>query len=148
MADETRDVQIEVVNKVNDDLAGTTALQFEGAEFDPSRVTEWIRFTNLGYVGQLTPPGTRRERWLMQFDCFTKVGQGQETHWRAWELVDAVKGTFDDLGLTVRSWTGGTPGAAVATLIFDVGRADPLPARPEEPLLQHVAVTYRPILWT
>jgi len=148
VANETKHVKRAFDQRVNDELGGDVAIDYEATDFDSS-VTEWIRPRTLGYTPIAesgTQVGIRREAWTFSIDVFTRVSARAETTYRADELVDLIKAAFDRITLSVLDYSGDQ--AEEAQCYF--GRAFVTPVDTSytgEHWLRHLNVTFEAVLW-
>ena len=123
MSDNTRNVRVSFMNRVQDDLETTEGLtvRWPGTAFGTSGNSEWIAPHDLGFtplpINANSNP--RHENWTFQINCFARMGESpdQTSAYRIDQLVDLVIDTFRWLELDVGDWTsGGSP--VIGTLQF------------------------------
>ena len=149
MANETRHVKQAFDNRMNDQLAGSTAIDYEATDFNTDAVTEWIRPRVFGYTPIAesgTQVGIRREAWTFSIDVFTRVGSGGETAYRSAELVDLIKAAFDRITLSVLNYSGDQ--AEEAQCYFGRAHVTPVATTKQGKYwLEQMNVTYEATLW-
>jgi hypothetical protein len=149
VGNETKHVQISFEERCRTELSSATTIHYAGLDFDTTAVTEWIRPRVLGYspIGESgTQVGTRRELWTFSFDVFVRVGLAGETTFRALELVDLIKASFDRINLSVLDWTDDQQQEAL--IYFGFGDVAPIDeSKQGQYVLQQYNVTYTGVLW-
>ncbi len=115
MAREFRNVRVTVLTRFKTALAGTSAIDFAGMDFNAKKVTEYFQPRVLGPASAPARRGERNEGWFLNVNCFantgeTSAGVQKENVHRAWELADSVYGVFNQADLNLQDWgAGGDP---------------------------------------
>lgn len=115
MAREFRNVRVTVLTRFKTALAGTSAIDFPGMDFDAKAVTEYFQPRVLGPTAFPARNGERNESWFLNVNCYantgeTSAGVQKENVHRPWELADAVLAIFNQADLNLQDWgAGGDP---------------------------------------
>ncbi len=143
MADETKNVVVQLNKQATDNLAATAAISYDGDPLEPEEkaaLTSWYELTFFGSPFKSGANGTTRiEDWLIQVDCYAEADEAGVN--RVWELVDAAYAGFDRQTISVLDWSvagGGSAVAQIQTLEMTWDRVPPGPADRE---LMRVACT-------
>lgn len=145
MADELKNVRISVLKHFEDNLAGTSAIDIAGADFDTKTITEWFEPRVLGPVSTASRRTERQEAWFLNVNCYAKTGEDiagaqEETIHRPWELADAVRGVFHQADIDLQNWAaGGDP--SIGTMRFEEADMTPVLGGTEKTSLQQVNVS-------
>lgn len=104
MADEMKNVELSILERIEDELESETTVHYQGTDFDTTTVTEWVQPRLLGQTPRATRLAERFELWTLNVNCFAETGiDGKSTH-RIWELADAVIAAFNQLNLAIKNW--------------------------------------------
>lgn len=131
-------------------MAASTDIDWDGADFDTSAVTEWIRPRLLGYSpvgGSGSQVGIRRELWTFSCDVFAKVGLAGETTDRVWQLIDLLRAAFDRITGSVLDYSDDQ--AQEAVIYLNRGEVSPvLTVKEGRHQTMQVNITWQGVLWT
>lgn len=107
--DDLKNVRISVLKHFEDQLSGTSAVDFDGVPFDSDSVTEWFRPRLSGPTAAPARSGERYETYTLDCGCFAKTGRDsggsqQENIHRAWELAGSFRTAFNQTDVAVQDW--------------------------------------------
>lgn len=145
MAREFENVKISVMTRFVATLAGTSSIDYDGADFDSKKVTEWFEPRVLGPTSAPARRGERNEAWILNVNCYAKTGETsagvqKENINRTFELADAVVGVFSQADLNLQDWgAGGDP--VIGVLRFEEVDGNPILGSVEKSDLQQVNVS-------
>lgn len=146
MADEARNIAVQVNQQAKSNLESTATVIYDGDEVDTEALEKWFEVLTLGKPTNLPANGSFRagEEWMVQIDCYAHAGRhdlGEGNVYTAWELADAVYAAFDRQEVSVLDWDTSGGGSAVGTLHFGRIEADRVPPGDRSRDLMRVACT-------
>ncbi len=145
MADDLRDVRVSILKNFETALDTANDIDWEGIDFDTDASTAWLQPRLLGPVPRASRDGARDETWILNVNCFAKLGEDSqgdalEGLHKHWELADLVRDQYSQKSIAVQDWSAvGDP--TIAYLRFAEAAVTPV-STPDESLLQlNISIT-------
>lgn len=142
MANEHKNVLQQFNDRVQNQLAGTAAVAYDGRPIDTEGLEKWYRVSFLGMTPRpANGADARYEDWLWQIECVALVDHARVGVYDATELVDTAIAAFSRTTVNVLDWTESTPTTVLAKMELLWPEVDHLPPSAAEPRLMRSVVT-------
>ena len=115
MPDDLKDVRVSILKNFETALDTANDIDWEGIDFDTDKSTAWLQPRLLGPVSSASRDGARVETWILNVNCFAKVGEDKqgdalEGLHKHWELADLVRDQYSQKSIAIQDWSvGGDP---------------------------------------